>query len=1318
MPTPILLEVRLQLLPAPPHTVISVAGDVESLLGYRASSILQGLVSISALLHPADQDVLDAMLSIQPRFASQPQHHVCNLRMRQANGRIRCLVADYDQESTVAGAVLNLRLRDAKSLFDPVDALAAHAGFRSMMENTNDFIFFKDRNHVFTGASQTLVSIADPSELWTDLIGQTDYDVLPEEYADIYYRLEKQVFAGIEVAQEIQEYQTNDGQKGWVDNRKYPIRNAQGEIIGLFGIARVITDRILAEQALRQERETLQLILDYAPIGIWLQDGKGKIAFVNKAFCQATGIPDAQFLSVEHYVELIPDEFRPQCLASDAKALASAGVSVTHQRLPFVDGQIHDFRVIKAVKRNAEGEPVALVGLSLDISEEIRQEQALLLERDSTRNIMATVEAMIVALDTEGLITLVNRKGCQVLGYVEDELIGKDWFATCLPRSIDVDQVREVFKMQLAGNLSGSEYYENPVRTRSGEERLIAWHNSTIRDKDGNVIGGLSAGEDITERRKAEIALRENEQLLHAVIDEITDPVLLKDRNGNFLLCNQAVARLYNTTPEAMVGKHDGDFGVPKEMADAFRDNLMAIMAKGETEIVFEDSQDCKSGEIHHFRSIKKPFKNALGQDQILVVAQDISDVVKAQAKISVSEKRLQEVLAITNEGVWDWHIPSGNVIHNRQWFTLMGATPGEIDETHEAFVKLIHPDDREVVQKLIQAMLDGSSNDYHSKHRLLTINGRPIWVLDRGRVVERDKNGQAVRVIGSVTDVTYQIEYQHQLEHIAHYDTLTGLPNRVLLADRLHQAISQVHRRGDKLAVAYLDLDGFKAINDQYGHDVGDHLLTTLAGHMKRALREGDTLARLGGDEFVAVIIDLPDVESCVPLLSRLLSAAAEVVYEEGNALRVSASLGVTFYPQAEAIDADQMLRQADQAMYQAKLAGKNRYHIFDTVQDRSERGHHESLERIKQALDKREFVLYYQPKVNMRTGVVIGAEALIRWQHPERGLLPPAAFLPLIAEHPLAIEMGEWVLDTAMTQIEAWKAVGLPLPASVNIDAMQLEQVDFVDRLRQQLAAHPEVAAGDLELEVLETSALEDIAHVSSVILACREMGVGFALDDFGTGYSSLTYLKRLPAGMLKIDQSFVRGMLDDPDDLAILDGVLGLASAFRRQAIAEGVETLAHGEILLQLGCELAQGYAIAHPMPAAAMPDWLASWRPDAAWLGRAPIRREDLPILFAWVEHQAWIVQMLSYLLGDRSEPPQLDHQQCRFGQWLSHAGGQHADHQAAVAAIEPLHIEIHALATALISFKQLGQTDALLARMEEFYRLRDRFQAQLLEMPR
>jgi EAL domain-containing protein (putative c-di-GMP-specific phosphodiesterase class I) len=285
---------------------------------------------------------------------------------------------------------------------------------------------------------------------------------------------------------------------------------------------------------------------------------------------------------------------------------------------------------------------------------------------------------------------------------------------------------------------------------------------------------------------------------------------------------------------------------------------------------------------------------------------------------------------------------------------------------------------------------------------------------------------------------------------------------------------------------------------------------------------------------------------------------------------------------------------------MYQAKVAGKNRYQIFDDAQDRDLRGYHESLERIRLALEQREFVLYYQPKVNMRSGKVIGSEALIRWKHPEKGLLLPSAFLPVIEDHKLAVEVGEWVIDAALTQIETWLTCGLDLGVSVNIGARQLQQSDFVDRLKTIISKHPNVSPSKLELEVLETSALADMEQVSEVIENCHALGIKFALDDFGTGYSSLTYLKRLRVAMLKIDQSFVRDMLVDPDDLAILEGVIGLAAAFKREVIAEGVETVAHGTALLDLGCELAQGYGIARPMPPEQLPDWVASWQPDAAW----------------------------------------------------------------------------------------------------------------------
>ncbi|MDZ4315145.1 MAG: EAL domain-containing protein [Azonexus sp.] len=462
-----------------------------------------------------------------------------------------------------------------------------------------------------------------------------------------------------------------------------------------------------------------------------------------------------------------------------------------------------------------------------------------------------------------------------------------------------------------------------------------------------------------------------------------------------------------------------------------------------------------------------------------------------------------------------------------------------------------------------------------------------------------RDIAGLTQHYVALFTDITPMKEHEQQLEHIAHYDVLTNLPNRLLLADRLQQAVVQSQRRADSIAVVYLDLDGFKAVNDKHGHAVGDELLIVLAERMKGALREGDTLARIGGDEFVAVLVDLEAPEDCKPVLERLLQAAAGAVIAGKQELQVSASIGVTLYPK-DGVDADLLLRHADQAMYLAKQAGKNRYHLFDIDHDAAASVLRENLESICTAIARDEFVLYYQPKVNMVTGEVVGVEALIRWQHPVRGLLLPGAFLPAIENHPISIALGEWVIDRALTQMEAWQASGLYMPVSVNVGARQLQQANFVTRLGALLAAHPKIPPGCLELEILETSALEDIVLVSKAMHACRALGVVFALDDFGTGYSSLTYLRRLPVDLLKIDQSFVCNMLDDRDDLAIIEGVVGLARAFGRQVIAEGVETVAHGELLLALGCNLAQGFGIGRPMPAAELPGWVAAWLPDVAW----------------------------------------------------------------------------------------------------------------------
>ncbi|MCX7246520.1 MAG: EAL domain-containing protein [Burkholderiales bacterium] len=486
------------------------------------------------------------------------------------------------------------------------------------------------------------------------------------------------------------------------------------------------------------------------------------------------------------------------------------------------------------------------------------------------------------------------------------------------------------------------------------------------------------------------------------------------------------------------------------------------------------------------------------------------------------------------------------------------------------------------------------------------TLDRRSPWRIAVGGAVLaallalylRDRLRQLVIVSALVRSRTAE------LERIARYDSLTKLPNRALLGERLEQALVQTRRRGQHLAVVFIDLDGFKAVNDNHGHEAGDYLLITLAQRMTEALRDGDILARLGGDEFVAVLLDLSDVAATAPMLNRLLAAASQPVQYGQARMQVSASLGVTFYSQAqgqaEDLEADQLMRQADQAMYQAKQAGKNRFCVFDPVQDLSVRSHHENMESVRRALANQELVLEYQPKVNLRTGAVIGVEALIRWQHPQRGLLPPADFLPMIQDHTLAIEVGQWVIENALLQVERWQQDGLNIAVSVNIGVRHLMQADFVQRLREALDAHPRLKPDCLELELLETSALKDLAHVSQVIQACRSMGVECTLDDFGSGQSSLTCLKRLPVKYLKIDQNFISDMLASSDSLLILIGVLKLASAFDLQVIAEGVETAQHGFMLLELGCELAQGYGIARPMPPDELPAWVKRWKPDPIW----------------------------------------------------------------------------------------------------------------------
>ena len=435
-------------------------------------------------------------------------------------------------------------------------------------------------------------------------------------------------------------------------------------------------------------------------------------------------------------------------------------------------------------------------------------------------------------------------------------------------------------------------------------------------------------------------------------------------------------------------------------------------------------------------------------------------------------------------------------------------------------------------------------------------------------------------------------LEQEKQLENIAHFDVLTGVPNRMLLADRLAQALARTKREQGLMAVCYLDLDGFKSVNDNFGHEAGDQVLVEVTRRIKETIREDDTVARLGGDEFVLLLVGLQAPEECVSSLHRLLLAINQPVQLREKSLRISASIGVSLYPEDEQ-DADTLLHHADQAMYIAKQSGKNRYHLFDAKNDQRARSHHALLQQIRHGLQHGEFELYYQPKVDLAARRMVGAEALIRWHHAQRGLLQPEEFLRVIENTELEIELGNWVIASACAQLRQWRQDGHDVEVSINISAYHLQSADFINTLRDEMQhCCPRPCHRCLQIEVLETVALEDIARVGEIIKTCREFGVGFALDDFGTGYSPLTCLSKLEVDALKIDQSFVRVMLEEKGAHAIVQGIIGLAHAFDRTVVAEGAEHAAHFQALLEMGCPIVQGYGISKPMPASALLEWSA------------------------------------------------------------------------------------------------------------------------------
>jgi len=574
------------------------------------------------------------------------------------------------------------------------------------------------------------------------------------------------------------------------------------------------------------------------------------------------------------------------------------------------------------------------------------------------------------------------------------------------------------------------------------------------------------------------------------------------------------------------------------------------------------------------------------GSDEIAVAAREF-DIMMDRIDQQVAELRLHaNVFTNAWEGIVITDAENRILSANQAFTTITGYTAEEVIGRNPHFL----------------ASDQQSDEFYEAMWRCLRETGHwhgELWNRKKGGEVYaeeltisavRDEAGKVTHYVGVFTDITEIKNAEKLLEKMAHYDTLTGLPNRTLLAERLNQCCEETRGSERLLAVCFLDIDGFKLVNDVHGRETGNKLLIEVARRLASVVKAGDTLSRFGGDEFVILLNGLRDMDQIGLVLARINAAVAQPFAIDGLEFSTSASIGLTVFP-IDDVDADTLIRHADLAMYEAKKAGRNRYHLFDAKLDREVQLLFKQIERIEAALMREEFCLYFQPKVNLRSGRVVGMEALIRWRHPERGLLEPHDFLPLVEEHDLIVRIGDWVIDRTLRQIHAWQQQGEKIQVSANVAARQIQCANFIEKLEGQLAAYPDVSPAQLELEILETSALETIQTADVVSMARDRLGVYFALDDFGTGYSSLSYLKRLPARTLKIDQSFVRNMLVDMEDQAIVEAVVKLAKIFGHKVIAEGVESGRHGEKLLALGCEIVQGYGVASPLPAGEVLGWI-------------------------------------------------------------------------------------------------------------------------------
>jgi diguanylate cyclase (GGDEF)-like protein/PAS domain S-box-containing protein len=817
-----------------------------------------------------------------------------------------------------------------------------------------------------------------------------------------------------------------------------------------------------------------------------------------------------------------------------------------------------------------------------DIHDDVLMRESLQQQERRLRLFTDNIPESIAYVDSETRYRFVNNTFLQRRGLARHEVIGKTWREV-----IGVEKTAEDLPYIEQAMRGETVAYERQAPVHEGGTRWFKVLIVPDLDNSRRLQGLYVVGMDINDIKLAQATLQSSEAELRMAMDGLPHPMVYIDSSLRYQLVNQRVAELFDLPREALLNRDLKEIFGEKRYNDAkpYWDRAFA----GET--VRVERQLGTNPTTQRWMLVQyTPRRDASGQViGIYSAATDIDALKQTEINLRHANWLLSSHFENTPLAVIEWD--QGFAV--RRWSPqaekIFGWSESELLGRRHDDWKFVVEGDREQAGAVIHRLTALGEPRATSLHRNYRKDGRIIWCEWYNSSL-RDDAGNIVSILSLAQDVTSRVLAEERLVHQATHDSLTGLPNRSMLQDRLRLAISRARRSGHRIAAMFIDLDRFKDVNDTLGHRIGDELLREMATRLGRVVREVDLLVRLSGDEFMIVLEEVTDLESPHVVAAKLLAEIRQPTRIEGHDIHISGSVGISLFPD-DAEDVESLLKNADLAMYRAKELGKNAFQVFSA--DLAERGSTMRLleNALRSAVVRHEFELYFQPKVAVRTGRITGAEALLRWHHPTRGLVMPGEFMPLAEDTGLIHEIGGWVIDAACAQIHQWHLDGhRDLHLAVNLAAGQFRASQLAARIRQrikQVGCDPRA----LELEITETGMLRDPEGVGQTLSELREIGLRVAIDDFGTGYSSLSHLKRFPIDTLKIDKTFVADILTDSGDTAIVTAVIALARALEIEVVAEGVESDAQLALLTKLGCDAYQGYLFSRPLPAAEFKDML-------------------------------------------------------------------------------------------------------------------------------